>query len=45
MGFTIDSCHDMGVEITGNMYDAMKLNLHLRTAFNVLYLLKQFDCL
>ena len=44
LGFKVDSCHEMGVEITGNIYDAMKLNLHLRTAFNVLYLLKQFEC-
>lgn len=44
LGFTVDSCHETGVEITGDIYDAMKLNLHLRTAFNVLYLLKQFEC-
>jgi putative N6-adenine-specific DNA methylase len=44
LGFTVDSCHDTGVEMTGTMADAMKLNLHLRTAFNVLYLLAQFDC-
>jgi len=44
LGFTVDSCHDTGVEITGDIYDAMKLNLHLRTAFNVLYLLDTFEC-
>lgn len=44
LGFTIDSVHETGVEITGNMQDCMKLNLHLRTAFNVLYLLKHFKC-
>lgn len=44
LGFTVDSCHETGVEMTGNMYDAMKLNLHLRTAFNVLYLLDHFEC-
>jgi putative N6-adenine-specific DNA methylase len=44
LGFTVDSTHETGVEITGNIYDCMKLNLHLRTAFNVLYLLKHFEC-
>jgi len=44
LGYTIDSAHETGVEITGDLYDCMKLNLHLRTAFNVLYLLKHFDC-
>lgn len=44
LGFTVDSAHETGVEITGNLYDCMKLNLHLRTAFNVLYLLKHFQC-
>jgi len=44
LGFTIDSTHETGVEITGDIYDCMKLNLHLRTAFNVLYLLKHFQC-
>lgn len=44
LGYTVRSCHDTGVEIAGDMVDAMKLNLHLRTAFNVLYLLRQFEC-
>lgn len=44
LGFTVDSVHETGVEITGNIDDCMKLNLHLRTAFNVLYLLKHFEC-
>ena len=44
LGFTVDSVHETGVEITGDIYDCMKLNLHLRTAFNVLYLLKHFEC-
>ena len=44
LGFTIDACHETGVEITGDIYAAMRLNLHLRTAFNVLYLLGRFRC-
>lgn len=44
LGFSVDSCHETGVELTGDFADAMRLNLHLRTAFNVLYLLRQFDC-
>ena len=44
LGFRVDSAHDTGVQITGDLQDCMKLNLHLRTAFNVLYLLKAFDC-
>lgn len=44
LGFAVDSSHETGVEITGDLRDAMKLNLHLRTAFNVLYLLRQFEC-
>ncbi|MHC5121156.1 MAG: class I SAM-dependent RNA methyltransferase, partial [Planctomycetota bacterium] len=45
LGFRVDSAHETGVELTGDLYDCMKLNLHLRTAFNVLYLLKAFQCL
>lgn len=44
LGFRVDSTHETGMEITGDLYDCMKLNLHLRTAFNVLYLLKNFEC-
>jgi putative N6-adenine-specific DNA methylase len=44
LGFRVNSAHETGVEITGDLYDCMKLNLHLRTAFNVLYLLKHFQC-
>lgn len=44
MDFEIDSVHETGVEISGDIYDCMKLNLHLRVAFNVLYLLKAFEC-
>jgi putative N6-adenine-specific DNA methylase len=44
LGFKVDSVHETGVEMTGDIYAAMKLNLHLRTAFNVMYLLKEFAC-
>jgi putative N6-adenine-specific DNA methylase len=44
LGLKTDSTHETGVEMTGDLYDAMKLNLHLRTAFNVMYLLKEFEC-
>ncbi|MHC5091105.1 MAG: hypothetical protein ACYSOJ_05725 [Planctomycetota bacterium] len=44
LGYRVTSAHETGVEITGDLYDCMKLNLHLRTAFNVLYLLKHFQC-
>lgn len=42
LGYQVDACHETGVEITGSMIDAMRLNLHLRTAYNVLYLLARF---
>lgn len=44
LGYSIDSQHDTGLEITGNFYDTMRLNLNLRTAYNVLYLIKKFNC-
>ncbi len=44
LGFAVDSAHETGVEITGDLTDAMRLNLHLRTAFNVLVLLARFEC-
>ena len=40
----VDSVHETGVELTGDIHDCMLLNLHLRVAFNVLYLLKHFEC-
>ncbi len=33
-----------GLEVEGDQHDALRLNLHLRTAYNVLFLLKQFKC-
>jgi len=44
LGFTVDNSHDTGVEVTASLYDCLRLNLHLRTAYNVLYLLKEFTC-
>ncbi len=44
LGFVAESVHHGGIEITATFADAMRLNLHLRTAYNVLYLLKQFEC-
>ncbi len=44
LGYQVSGCHFAGVEIEGSHIDAMKLNLCLRTAYNVLYLLKEFPC-
>ncbi len=44
LGYTVDSQHETGVMITAGWGDVMRLNLHLRTAYNVLWLLKSFDC-
>jgi len=44
LGYRVVSFHNAGLELIGDQYDAMKLNLYLRTAYNVLFLLKQFEC-
>jgi len=44
LGFTVESSHDTGVVIRSKFIDTYKLNLELRTAFNVLFLLKEFRC-
>ncbi len=44
LGFSVESWHDMGLEIKGSLYDCWRLNLSLRTASAVLYLLKDFGC-
>ncbi len=44
LGYQSGASHSTGIEIEGNQYDAMLLNLHLRTAHSVLFLLKQFEC-
>ncbi|MBW8016076.1 MAG: class I SAM-dependent RNA methyltransferase [Planctomycetes bacterium] len=44
LGFNIESSHAGGVTIKGTGADVMMLNLRLRTAYNVLYLLNEFRC-
>ncbi len=44
LGYTVDFSRPTGLEITAGMADAMRLNLFLRTAFNVLILLDTFTC-
>ncbi len=44
LGYTVDSSRPTGLEMTANMHDAMRLNLFLRTAFNVLVLIDTFTC-
>lgn len=44
LGYTVAAAGSVDAAIEGNMYDAMRLNLYLRTAYNVLYLLRSFPC-
>lgn len=44
LGYQPGVSHHGGLELQGDQYDTMLLNLHLRTAYNVLFLLKQFSC-
>ncbi len=44
LGYECGESHKTGLELQADQYDAMRLNLHLRTAYNVLFLLKQFEC-
>lgn len=44
LGFEIDRTFQTGVELTGNLIDCIKLNLHLRCASQVMYSLKSFIC-
>ncbi len=44
LGFSAESWHDIGLEIKGSLYDCWRLNLGLRTASAVLYLLRDFGC-
>ncbi|MBF0494069.1 MAG: class I SAM-dependent RNA methyltransferase [Candidatus Omnitrophica bacterium] len=44
LGFRVGSTHETGAVITGKFTDTYKLNLELRTAYNVLFLLKEFEC-
>jgi len=44
LGFDVQAKHQTGVAIVGSLDDAQRLNLCLRTAYNVLYLLREFRC-
>ncbi|MCP4648484.1 MAG: class I SAM-dependent RNA methyltransferase [PVC group bacterium] len=44
LGYAVESSHETGIEMFASLRDTEKLNLCLRTAFNVLYLLKKFAC-
>ncbi len=44
LGFEVVSTHPGGIITRGSFIDCMKLNLYLRTAYSVLYLLKEFRC-
>lgn len=43
LGYTPEFTNYSGLEIRGGMLDAIKLNLHLRCAHKVLYLLDEFQ--
>lgn len=44
LGYTVTSTGTVDAELEGDLYDTMRLNLYLRTAYNVLYLLRSFPC-
>ncbi len=44
LGFQVDSSHSTGIVIRANLKDTYMLNLKLRSAFNVLFLLREFRC-
>ena len=44
LGYQVGESHKTGLEVEGDLVDTMRLNLYLRTAHNVLFLLKQFKC-
>ncbi len=44
LGYVVKDQHPTGVDTVGSLRDTMRLNLHVRTAFNVQYLLKGFRC-
>jgi len=44
LGFAVVSTHSGGVVTRGSFIDCMRLNYSLRTAYNVLYLLREFKC-
>ena len=44
LGYPIESSHDTGIVTKADFFETYRLNLELRTAFNVLFLLKEFKC-
>ena len=44
LGFTVTRSFQTGVELTGTINDCIRLNLNLRTASQVLYSIKTFNC-
>ncbi|MFH1504376.1 MAG: class I SAM-dependent RNA methyltransferase [Candidatus Omnitrophota bacterium] len=44
LGFDIQSRHSTGIMINAAYNDCLFLNLHLRTAFHILYLIDEFSC-
>jgi putative N6-adenine-specific DNA methylase len=44
LGFNVDRSFQTGVELTGTINDCIRLNLNLRTASQVLYSIKSFNC-
>jgi putative N6-adenine-specific DNA methylase len=44
LGYKVLLARKTGIEIEGTLADSMRLNLWLRTAFAVLYLLDEFEC-
>jgi len=44
LGFKIKKVFSTGVELNGTLYDCIRLNLRLRSASQVLYSLKSFQC-
>lgn len=43
-GYPVESPHETGIVTTAKFLDTYKLNLELRTAYNVLFLLEEFKC-
>ncbi len=44
LGYRVTASGSVDVELQGTLPDAMRLNLYLRTAYNVLLLLRSFPC-
>ena len=44
LGYVVNSARPTGLEFSGTVHDAMRLNLFLRTGLNVLILIDSFTC-